>query len=127
MRVDTLLDEEICKRIEDLKTIEAGTEQDKVAVDCVTKLMDRKIEMEKVELEYDERAESRETDAELKVKQMEDEKKDRWIKAILTGLSIGIPACLTYWGTVKSFEFEKEGTITTIMGRGFIQKLLPKK
>lgn len=127
MRIDTLLNEEICKEIENLKTIEAGTEQHKTAVDCVAKLLDRSIEMDKVTLEYDERAESRETDAELKVKQMEDEKKDRWIRNILTGLGIGIPAALTVWGTVKSIEFEKEGTITTIMGRGFIQKLLPKK
>lgn len=127
MRIDTLLNEEICKEIENLKTIEAGTEQHKTAVDCVTKLLDRSIEMDKVTLEYDERAESRETDADLRVKQMEDEKKDRWIRNILTGLGIGIPAALTVWGTVKSIEFEKEGTITTIMGRGFIQKLLPKK
>lgn len=127
MRIDTLLNEEICKEIENLKTIEAGTEQHKTAVDCVTKLLDRSIEMDKVTLEYDERAESRETDADLRVKQMEDEKKDRWIRNILTGLGIGIPAALTVWGTVKSIEFEKDGTITTIMGRGFIQKLLPKK
>ena len=127
MRIDTLLNEEIRKEIENLKTIEAGTEQYKIAVDGVTKLLDRSIEMDKVTLEFDERAESRETDADLRLKQMNDEKKDRWIRNTLTAVGIIVPTVVTVWGTVKSIEFEKEGTITTIMGRGFIQKLLPKK
>lgn len=127
MRIDTQLNEEILKEIENLKTIEAGTEQYKIAVDGVTKLMDRSIEMDKLTLEYEDRAENRETDAGLRIEQQRDEKKDRLLRNILTAAGIVIPAVLTVWGTKKSIEFEKDGTFTTIMGRGFIQKLLPKK
>lgn len=127
MRIDNLLNEEICKEIENLKTIEAGTEAYKVAVDGVTKLLDRSIEMDKLTLEYEDRAENREVDSDLRVKQMDEEKKDRLIRNALTAVGIIVPSIITIWGTVKSIEFEKEGTITTIMGRGFIQKLLPKK
>ena len=29
--------------------------------------------------------------------------------------------------TLTSLKFEEEGTVTTIVGRGFVNKLLPKK
>ena len=57
----------------------------------------------------------------------EDEKRDRRIKNGITIAGIVIPSVITIWGTIKSLNFEKEGTVTTIMGRGFINKLLPKK
>ena len=57
----------------------------------------------------------------------EDEKRDRRIKNGITIAGIVIPSLITIWGTIKSLNFEKEGTVTTIMGRGFINKLLPKK
>ena len=57
----------------------------------------------------------------------EDEKRDRRIKNGITIAGIVIPSIITIWGTIKSLNFEKEGTVTTIMGRGFINKLLPKK
>ena len=58
---------------------------------------------------------------------MEDEKKDRLIRNCISAAGIIIPSLLTIWGTFKTFKFEQEGTVTTIMGRGFINKLLPKK
>ena len=57
---------------------------------------------------------------------MEEEKKDRLIKNILTGAGIIIPLGVTVWGTLKTLKFEEEGTVTTLMGRGFINKLFPK-
>ena len=127
MRIDTLLNEEICSELEELKKIEPGSEEYRARVAGVTMLIDRSIEMDKLALEYEDRAENRENDIDLKLKQMDEERKDRLIKNLLTVAGIAIPSIITIWGTVKSFEFEKEGTITTIMGRGFIQKLLPKK
>jgi hypothetical protein len=83
--------------------------------------------MEKIETEQRERMMDREVDYELKQQQMEEDRKDRKIKNLLTAAGIVIPTGVTIWGTFKSFKFEQEGTITTIMGRGFINKLLPKK
>ena len=83
--------------------------------------------MNKVDIDIQERIETREFENDLKLKQMKDDKIDRWVKNGLTALGIAVPTVVTVWGTLKSFKFEEEGTITTIMGRGFINKLLPKK
>jgi len=107
--------------------MEPGTDKHKVAVDGLTKLMDRAIEIEKLDIDAKEKAENRKIDKELKLKQMEEDRKDRIAKNTLTAASIFGGFALTVWGTVKSIKFEETGTITTIMGRGFIQKLLPKK
>lgn len=104
-----------------------GTEEYKVTVDGLTKLMDRAIDMKKFDTEYAERIENQKMDNCLKQKQMDEERKDRLIKNGISIAGIVIPSLITIWGTVKSMEFEKEGTITTIIGRGFINKLIPKK
>ena len=123
MSIQTLLNEEIKNEFEDLKKMELGSETYKTTVDGLTKLVDRAIELEKIDVEQNEAYENRQ----VELSKIEDDRKDRWVRNILTGAGIIIPTAVTVWGTIKSINFEKEGTITTIMGRGFIQKLLPKK
>lgn len=127
MNVKTLLDEEIVSEIENLNKVPLGSEEHKIAADALAKLLDKSVEMKKLDLEYQDKVESREAANNLKLTEIEEEKKDRRVKNILTGVSVVGGFALTIWGTIKSFEFEKDGVITTIMGRGFIQKLLPKK
>lgn len=119
--------DEINAEFEDLSKMALGTEEYKVTVDGLTKLMDRAIDMKKFDTEYAERIENQKMDNCFKQKQMDEERKDRLIKNGISIAGIVIPSLITIWGTVKSMEFEKEGTITTIIGRGFINKLLPKK
>lgn len=127
MNIETMMHDEIKSELEELGKIQLGTEEYKAAVDGIAKLTDRVIEMKKSDVEKENRERDREIETNLKIQQMEEERKDRFIKNVIAVLGISVPAALTIWGTVKSIEFEKEGTITTIMGRGFIQKLLPKK
>lgn len=127
MNIDNLLNEEVAIELERLKEVKPGTEEYKVAVDGVTKLLDRAIEIKKFDAETSEKAKITNIDNGLKLQQMSDERKDRLIKNCIAIGGIVVPTLVTIWGTVKSIEFEKEGTITTIMGRGFINKLLPKK
>ena len=127
MNVKTLLDEEIVSEIEILNKVPLGSEEHKIAADALAKLLDKSVEMKKLDLEYQDKVESREAANNLKLTEIEEEKKDRRVKNILTGVSVVGGFALTIWGTIKSFEFEKDGVITTIMGKGFIQKLLPKK
>lgn len=119
--------DEINAEFEDLSKMALGTEEYKVTVDGLTKLMDRAIDMKKFDTEYAERIDNQKMDNCLKQKQMDEERKDRLIKNGISIAGIVIPSLITIWGTVKSMEFEKEGTITTIIGRGFINKLIPKK
>ena len=127
MKNKTLLETEIQDQLEALGDLEVGTDEHKSAVDDVTKLLDRFIEMERLEAEAEEKFCARENEHGLKLQQMAEDRKDRWVK---NGIAIGgivIPTIITVWGTLKSLKFEETGTVTTIMGRGFINKLLPKK
>jgi hypothetical protein len=127
MSIKTLLEKEINDEFEELGKTAIGSDEYKTTVDGLTKLMDRAIELEKSEAERADRKAAQESELELKAQQLEDEKKDRKVKNWLTAAGIIIPTGVTIWGTIKSIKFEQEGTITTIMGRGFINKLLPKK
>ena len=127
MSVKRLLNDEIVSEIENLNKVPLGSEEHKIAADALAKLLDKSIEMDKLDLEYQDKADSREAANNLKRIEIEEEKKDRRVKNVLTGVSVIGGFAVTIWGAIKSLEFEKTGTITTIMGRGFIQKLLPKK
>ena len=125
--IETLLHEEIQDGFDALSRMERGTETHKTTVDQVAKLFDKAIEIEKIEIEAKERAKAREIEASLKRAQMEEDRKDRRVK---NGIAIGgivLPLAVTIWGTFKTLKFEEEGTVTTMMGRGFINKLIPKK
>ena len=125
--IETLLHEEIQDGFDALSKMERGTEIHKTTVDEVAKLFDKAIEIEKIEVEAKEKAKAREIEASLKRAQIEEDRKDRRVK---NGIAIGgivLPLAVTIWGTFKSLKFEEEGTVTTIMGRGFINKLIPKK
>ena len=63
----------------------------------------------------------------MRTQQMNNEQRDRMITNAITAAGIVIPSLITIWGTFKTLKFEEQGTVTTIMGRGFINKLLPKK
>lgn len=138
MTIEALMQDVIMDELQQLKRMDVGSTEHKNAVDSVTKLVDKAIEMDKIQMDMEERTDNRkkeaeakerqaELDREFKAKQHEDEKKDRLVKNCIAIGGIVIPAILTVWGTVQSFKFEKEGTVTTIMGRGFVNKLLPKK
>ena len=127
VNIETLLYDEIETEFDKLSSTEPGSEKYKVTVDGLTKLMDRAIELERIEVDCKEKAEARESEQLLKKQQMDEEKKDRLVKNIIGAAGIVLPLIVTIWGTKVSLKFEEEGTFTTIMGRGFINKLLPKK
>lgn len=123
MNIKKTLYKEIENEFQDLSKLDVGTDEHKTSVDGLTKLLDRAIEIEKHEAEMKER----EAERFAKNSQVADEQRNRKVQNAIQGAGIVLPLMVTIWGTVKSFKFEQEGTITTIMGRGFINKLLPKK
>ena len=127
MSLEKQLHEEIGRELDILQGMKEGTESYKEWVDGVTKLTDRAIAIDRFNAEVEEKAATQKFENELKLKQMKEERIDRIVKNCLTAVGIILPIGITIWGTKASFEFEKEGTVTTIMGRGFINKLLPKK
>lgn len=127
MSVRSLLTKEIESELVTLEDMELGSDECKVAIDGVTQLIGKLNEMDKLEYEYQDRFESRKTEKELKTRELKDERNDRIVKNIITVVTFAGGVALTVWGTYKTFKFEETGTVTSIIGRGFINKLLPKK
>lgn len=123
MSIETLLRGEIEEEFSKLNEMKVGTEEYRTTVDGLTKLIDKAIDIEKIEAEI----ETKNAEMAFKTKQMEEENKDRLIKNVIAVAGVVIPVGVTIWGTLVSFKFEETGSITTIMGRGFINKLLPRK
>lgn len=126
-KIETLLREEIADEFNSLSEMEVGSEAYKATVDGLVKLVDRAIEIEKHHEEVRKEKEARLDENHFKRQASEDEKKDRLIRNSIAVAGIVVPSLITIWGTLKTLKFEEEGTVTTIMGRGFINKLLPKK
>ena len=127
MSIKTMLYDEIETEFDKLATMEPGSEKYKTTVDGLTKLMDRAIEIEKVENDCEDKSATRESDQQMKLQQLKDEKKDRVVKNAIGVAGIVLPLVVTIWGTKVSLKFEETGTVTTQMGRGFIQRLFHKK
>ena len=127
MNIETLLYDAIETDFDKLADEKLSAEERRATVDELTKLMDRAIEMERVNNDCKDRTEIRENDQTIKLQQLADDKKDRIVKNAIGVAGIILPILVTIWGTKVSLKFEEEGTVTTIMGRGFIQKLLPRK
>ena len=124
------LDAEIGLELDQLKNLDMNSENYKIAVDCVSKLIDKRNDMDKFDLETRKQdlSEQMELHKINKDKELNDyNKKDQIIKHAISVGSIIIPVFVTIWGTYKTLKFEETGTVTTIMGRGFINKLIPKK
>ena len=140
-----LLESEISAEFKTLENMELGSDEYKSVVDGLTKLIDRSINLDKLDIDKEEKIKDRESDSNYKVdqlnndksyresditlrtQQMNNEQRDLMITNAITAAGIVIPSLITIWGTFKTLKFEEQGTVTTIMGRGFINKLLPKK
>ena len=126
MKNETLLHEEIQSEFEELKTLEVGSDKYKTTVDGLTKLMDRAIEIDKLNDGAEERRDARDIDAELKQEQLEADIKDRKVRNAISLAGIIIPTAVTIWGTLKSLKFEESGTLTTNAGRNFMNRIFKK-
>ena len=127
MSLKHLLEVEIEDQFDKLAAMEKGSDEYKAMVESTIKLTDRMIELEKLEDERLDKEQDRDFDHELKLNESKENKRDRIIKNGISIAGIILPIVLTVWGTKTSLKFEEEGTITTTVGRGFINKLLPKK
>ena len=124
------LEAEIESELDLLKDTDIDSDTYKTTVECIAKLIDKRNEIDKVEIEIAKQrlSEQKEADANIKEHSLNEyNKKNQLITHAISIGSILIPVFVTIWGTYKTLKFEETGTVTTIMGRGFINKLIPKK
>ena len=127
MNIEDLLVDELDAQFAKLRTENLKPEDEKAVVDSLAKLLDRKIEMDRVHNDCVDKAATRESEQLMKQQQLEEEKKDRLIKNIISVAGIALPLLVTIWGTKVSLKFEEEGTFTTMAGRNFIGNLFRRK
>ena len=123
MMIKRLAREELRTEIQELGKMELGSEEYKTTVDGITKLWDRVIEVDKIEIEADEREKNAQREQEMKLKQMRNEKTNRIIEGCIDGVDVLGKIGLVVWGTYVILSFEKEGTVTTGPGRAFVNSL----
>lgn len=146
--IETMLEEEILDNFECLKEMEAGTDEYKTTTQELSKLMDKAIELKKLDIEVEEKAKNREHESKTKLEQIEFEyklkevdrlnemrlkeeqlkidKKHKWLDLGLKGLTFVGGTLLTIWGVNRTLKFDETETITSSMGRGFVNSLFPK-
>lgn len=127
MKFKSQLSTEIKDELETLGKLQVGSDEHRSAVDSVTKLMDRAIELKKLEAEIEKSEIDRENDCYYKDQELKSNKKGRIVKEAIDIANIVVPTVLAVWGTLVTLKFEETGTVTTSAGRSFISKLFLKK
>lgn len=126
-KFDRLLNEEVECQIEEVHKISLGTDESKIAIDGVTKLADRSIELEKLRIQEEDLAEKRNMDYELRSEQIKKEHL-RGMIDIGTKVLIGLGGlALSVWGTIYTTNFERDDNYTTQASRNWISLLFKPK
>lgn len=120
VKVKELLEQEIVDELEALSKNEEYT----VSIDDTIRLMEKKIEMDRLEQDRLDKEASRKLEEDLKLKEMAENKKDRIWKNCLTIGTFILSMGGYIWANVDSKNFEKGFTHTTEAGRKSTGKLL---
>lgn len=122
--IKSLLKKEIEAEFLELEKIQIGTDDYKTSVDGITKMIDKSIEISKMEADIDSKKEALYAETDLELKKQKNEHFNKMIVNILSGASIVSGVVLTIWGTYKTLKFEETGTVTTTAGRSFINSVV---
>ena len=125
--IKELLEEEIKSEIENLSSLEAGSQQHSAAVESLAKLYKLKIEEDKSSMDYYEKEESRNTEIDIKRNQMDEAVKDRYFRLGIAAAELILP--LMFYGIWmnRGFKFEKDGTYPSQTFRGLFSRFKPTK
>lgn len=121
--IEELLNEEIVDSIKGLDDIPLDDGKYGDTVNSVCKLIDKSIELRKVQNQAEKDSAELEVSTELKKLELESNLKDRKTKNILTAAGIVVPVVVgSFWG-YKSLKFEETGSIGSTLGRNVINGL----
>ena len=121
MGVKTLVTQEICDQITELGKMEVGTETSKTAINGVGVLMDKAIDLEKLEIDR-QKIELESAKVEIERDKVELDRKDKKIKNQLAIGTAIVGAGITVGMGLLAFVYEERGTITTKAGNKFVDR-----
>lgn len=129
-----LFEEEIRNQIEDLSSLNAGSEEKSKAIDDLAKLYRLKIEETKVDWDADEKYNRRVmeenqllTENDQKSSQLAEQIKDRYFKFGAEVAGIVLPLMFYAAWMRRGFKFEETGTYTSTTFRGLFNRFKPTK
>jgi hypothetical protein len=126
MPFETKLREELDRELDSLKDSDVGSEEHKATADTMTRLMDRAIELKKIEVEARNQERAQENERALRLVQMRDERNDKLLRNILMGVG-SVGGLATIWLlSAAAFTYEEKGTISSLIGKKVLGMLVPK-
>ncbi len=126
-KIKTMLEGEIKDQIENLSSLEIGSEKHSKAVDNLAKLYRLKLDEDKVLMESVEKSENRENEAEIRCAQLEESVKDRYIRLGIAMAELILPLMFYAVWMRRGFKFEENGTYTSTTFRGLFSRFRPTK
>lgn len=113
-----LLHEQVQDALNGIDVTDIASEESAKAVENSIKLVDREIEMTKIQNDYDAKLAQVEADKEVKLQQIEEDKKSRWIDRAIDMGKFAIGLAVTAAVSTFANKQEQEGNIvTTQQGR----------
>ena len=126
MPFETKLREELDREFDSLKDSEIGSDEHKATVDSMTRLMDRAIELKKIDVDAKNQAKTQENEKALRMAQMKEDRVDKIIGHILTGVKVGGTLFTIWLLSAASYTYEEKGTISSDLGKKVLGVLVPK-
>lgn len=114
--IRNLLNEEIKQQIQDLSSLEAGSDKKSKATEDVVKLCKLAVEEEKTEQNLCEQQ-----------KQLNEQTKDRYVKIGIAAAEIILPLIFYACWIRKGLKFEETGSFTSATFKGLINRFRPTK
>ena len=113
-----LLHEQVQDALNGIDVTDIASEESAKAVENSIKLVDREIEMTKIQNDYEAKLAQVEADKEVKMKQIDEDKKSRWIDRAVDMGKFAIGLAVTAAVSKFAYKQEQEGNIvTTQQGR----------
>lgn len=126
-KIKSMLEEEIKNEIDNLSSLDTGSEKHSAAVDSLAKLYKLRLEEAKTEKEYDEKVETRMQEETFKRIQMTEGVKDRYIRIGIAAAELVLPLMFYAVWMRRGFKFEENGTYTSTTFRGLFNRFKPTK
>lgn len=131
MRLIDLIEDSLFDQYQKMNELELGTEEHLVAAKALSEQCKMWTEMNRVELEFNDKIAQRESDERMKELQIADNRKTNTRGLLITGLFkiAEVAATIVSYNHFynKGMEFEQTGTVTSHTFNNFLKSMKPNK
>lgn len=125
--VKDLLKEELVNEILAISSMDAGSEEERKAVDNFNVLYKLNLEQQKIDNDLAHREKQLDFDASKEEQRIEEEKRNKYIQWGIDIASLVLPLSLYTKWLSKGFKFEQTGTFTSTTFRDLLKHIKPRR